>query len=161
MTKLTIKQEKFCLLFIELGNASEAYRQVYNVDKMLPATINRAAKQLTDNSKIATRISELQEVTRKKHNITLDTITSDFIEARNLAKELGKPDPMVAATAHIARLHGIGTDDPAIKPKTNVTISFNDDMMYAMLERLAKKRERALKGEVIENDLKGITDGES
>jgi len=34
--KLTIKQEKFCNLYIELGNASEAYRQSYNCEKMKP-----------------------------------------------------------------------------------------------------------------------------
>ena len=31
---LTPKQEKFCQLYIELGNASEAYRQSYDCSKM-------------------------------------------------------------------------------------------------------------------------------
>lgn len=30
---LTPKQEKFCQLYIELGNASEAYRQSYDCSK--------------------------------------------------------------------------------------------------------------------------------
>lgn len=29
---MTPKQDKFCMLYIELGNASEAYRQSYNAE---------------------------------------------------------------------------------------------------------------------------------
>ena len=44
--KLTIKQEKFCNLYIELGNASEAYRQSYNCEKMKPESVNNKAYEL-------------------------------------------------------------------------------------------------------------------
>ncbi|EPZ98572.1 terminase small subunit, partial [Glaesserella parasuis] len=40
---LTPKQEKFCQLYIELGNASEAYRQAYDCSKMSNETINTKA----------------------------------------------------------------------------------------------------------------------
>lgn len=59
---LTPKQEAFCLSYIETGNASEAYRRSYDVSKMKPASINRKAKELMDNGRIAARISELQTV---------------------------------------------------------------------------------------------------
>lgn len=59
---LTPKQEAFCLAYIETGNASEAYRRSYDVSKMKPASINRKAKELMDNGRIAARISELQTV---------------------------------------------------------------------------------------------------
>ena len=36
--KLTAKQEAFCLAYLETGNASEAYRQVYKSDRMKSTT---------------------------------------------------------------------------------------------------------------------------
>jgi phage terminase small subunit len=42
---LTQRQEKFCLAYIETGNASESYRRAYNAENMKPVTINRKAKE--------------------------------------------------------------------------------------------------------------------
>ena len=54
--KLTSKQEKFCLSYIECGNASEAYRQAYHTENMKPEIINRKTNELLDNSKVARRL---------------------------------------------------------------------------------------------------------
>lgn len=70
--KLTSKQENFCIAYIKTGNASEAYRQCYNIKKMKPESINRKAKELLDNGKIAARIAELQAPAIKKAQITLE-----------------------------------------------------------------------------------------
>ena len=43
---LTPKQERFCQLYIELGNASEAYRQSYDADSMAEPTVNTKASEL-------------------------------------------------------------------------------------------------------------------
>lgn len=40
---LTIKQEAFCTAYIELDNASEAYRHAYDAQNMQAATVNRKA----------------------------------------------------------------------------------------------------------------------
>jgi len=60
MNLLTPKQENFCLKYLETGNASEAYRRTYNVENMKPESVNRKAKELIDNVKIAARIKEIQ-----------------------------------------------------------------------------------------------------
>ena len=65
MSKLTPKQENFCLEFMKDGNATRAYRESYDTSKMKEATINREAKALIDNHKIATRIDELREQIQK------------------------------------------------------------------------------------------------
>ncbi len=57
--KLTPKQERFCLEYLKCGNASEAYRLAYNTEKMKPESVNRKAKELIDNGKIAARLAEL------------------------------------------------------------------------------------------------------
>lgn len=59
--KLTPKQEKFCREYIKCGNASEAYRKVYNAEKMKPETINETACKLLKNPKITTRVQELDK----------------------------------------------------------------------------------------------------
>lgn len=58
--KLTIKQENFCLEIIKGANASDAYRSAYNCKRMKPTSINRLAKAMMDNIKIASRIDELR-----------------------------------------------------------------------------------------------------
>lgn len=75
---LTLKQERFAQKFVELGNASEAYRQVYDASAMKPETINRSAKALIDDHKIATRIKELQALALKRHQVTIDRVVAEY-----------------------------------------------------------------------------------
>ncbi|WP_052168228.1 terminase small subunit [Pseudomonas aeruginosa] len=56
---LTPKQEAFCLAYLKTGNASEAYRLSYDAKNMKSETVNRTAKELIDNPKIAARMAEL------------------------------------------------------------------------------------------------------
>ncbi len=114
--KLTPKQEKFCQVYIETGNASEAYRQSYNTAKMKPETVNRTAKQLLDNSKIAARLDELREEHAKRHEITVDTLVAELEEARKLAFETDKAAAAVQATMGKAKLLGLVVE----KQETNV-----------------------------------------
>lgn len=81
---LTPKQEKFCQLYIELGNASEAYRQAYDCSKMQTSTINTKAKELLKNGPITVRIEELQQAHRQRHNLTVDNIIADLQEYRDI-----------------------------------------------------------------------------
>jgi len=59
--ELTPKQERFCRNYVEIGNASEAYRLSYNCAKMKQSTVWECASKLLSNHKVATRIAELQE----------------------------------------------------------------------------------------------------
>jgi len=62
---LTLKQENFCLKYIELENATEAYKQSYATGKMLPATISRKTADVMGNLKIKARIAELKRNVEK------------------------------------------------------------------------------------------------
>ncbi len=108
--KVTPKQERFAQAYIELGNASEAYRQAYNASRMKPETINRKATELTGKGMIAARIYELQLEHRKRHDVTVNSLTEDARDAIEFAKSEGKPSAMVSALTLIARLHGLLTD---------------------------------------------------
>ncbi|WP_407210401.1 terminase small subunit [Citrobacter portucalensis] len=109
MMSLTIKQEAFCQAYIETGNASEAYRVSYAAENMKPETINRNAKSLLDNSKIAARVSELQGEIKIRHNVTVDSLIAELEEARQaaLGAETPQSSAAVAATLGKAKLTGL------------------------------------------------------
>ncbi len=104
---LTIKQEKFANIYIELGNASEAYRQSYNCQKMKDETVNRTANALLNDRKITARIDELRNELAKRHDITKDTLIIELEEARQMAKDTAKASSMVSATMGKARILGL------------------------------------------------------
>ena len=114
---LTIKQEKFCMVYIETGNASEAYRQAYNCENMKEATINRNAKMMIDDNKISTRIKELKSGHVKRHELTIDDLVKQLEEARQVALTLENPQcsAAISATMGTAKLLGLVVDKTDIK----------------------------------------------
>lgn len=114
---MTPKQEKFCQLYIELGNASEAYRRSYNAGGMSAASVNRKAKELLDNGKIAARLGQLRAIHAKRHAVTVDDIARMLREDREFAREHAKPSACVAATMGLAKLYGHLTDKTEITGK--------------------------------------------
>jgi phage terminase small subunit len=69
---LTQKQENFCLAYIKTGNASEAYRQAYNAEKMKPESINVKACELLKDVNVTVRVNELKARAESKAIITLE-----------------------------------------------------------------------------------------
>jgi hypothetical protein len=59
--RLTVKQENFCIAYMETGNATEAFRRSYNCAKMKPESINRKAKDMSDHVKIRARMDEIRK----------------------------------------------------------------------------------------------------
>ncbi len=112
MAGLTPKQEAFALAYVETGNASEAYRRSYNAEKMKPETVNRTAKELLDNPKIAARLAELKAAHVERHEITVDDLIRELEEARSIAMagERQQPAAMVAATMGKAKILGLVQD---------------------------------------------------
>lgn len=50
---MTPKQEKFCHKYLELGNASEAYRLVYSCTRMKEKQVWEEASKLLKRPKVA------------------------------------------------------------------------------------------------------------
>ena len=114
--KLTPKQERFCQVYIETSNASEAYRQAYNAEKMRPDTVNNKAYGLLQKGYIRARVDELRAEHKKRHDITVDTLVAELEEARKLAFETDKAAAAVSATMGKAKLLGLVIE----KQETNV-----------------------------------------
>jgi len=70
MSKLTPKQERFCLEYIKDGNASRAYREAYDAENMSDKVVNNKASLLLKHGEIGVRLEELRKETSK------DTIMS-------------------------------------------------------------------------------------
>lgn len=105
---LTIKQEKFCMVYIETGNASEAYRQSYNCSNMKPESINNKAYELLKKVEITARLDELRGEHAKRHNLTIDDLIEELEEARRaaLSAMVVQSSASVAATMSKAKLLG-------------------------------------------------------
>ena len=101
------KQEKFCQVFIETGNASEAYRQSYDTDSMSINTIHVKACELKKTDKVTVRIQELEAEHRERHNMTVDDLIKELEEARQMGADTESASAMVSATMGKAKLLGL------------------------------------------------------
>ncbi len=150
---LTPKQEKFCQLYIELGNASEAYRQSYDADSMNENTVNTKASELLKNGKITVRLKQLNEDHAKRHNITVDTLLLELEEARKMALDLEiqeKPQVSAAVTATMGKAKLLGLDKVVLKHEGKIELgTISDDAL--------DKRIKELESKVMPNDTRGET----
>lgn len=72
MSRLTIRQEKFCNYYIETGNASEAYRRAYDCKKWKEKSVWEKSSAMLNNVKVQTRIKQLREELQRRSDITKD-----------------------------------------------------------------------------------------
>lgn len=112
---LTPKQEKFCQLYIELGNASEAYRQSYDADSMAEPTVNTKASELLAHGKITVRLEQLRKEHSKRHNITIDSLLIELEEARQAAFEGERVQVAAAVAATMGKAKILGFDKQVIE----------------------------------------------
>ncbi|NOQ76183.1 MAG: hypothetical protein GQ475_00035 [Methylococcaceae bacterium] len=70
--KLTLKQENFCLKYVECGNASASYRHAFDANRMQATSINVNASKLLAKTKVALRVKELQEESKARSDISTD-----------------------------------------------------------------------------------------
>lgn len=112
---LTPKQEKFCQLYIELGDASAAYRGAYNAEKMKPDTIHVKASQMLKVDKFRIRIEELREEIKTRHKITVDDLIAELEEARQAALGQSNPQGSAAVAATMGKAKLLGMDKQVIE----------------------------------------------
>lgn len=109
MADLTVKQEAFARAYVETGNASEAYRQAYNVGvNTKPETVWRKASELLSDGKVTARVDELQAEAKERTMITVESLTAELEQARILAMDDDKgASAAVSAVMGKAKLHGL------------------------------------------------------
>ena len=85
--ELTKKQESFAQEYVKCGNATEAYKKVYNASNMKPETIHVKASELLKNGKVSVRVHDLQkvagEVAEEKFKIDSESILKQLHNLAN------------------------------------------------------------------------------
>jgi len=75
---LTPKQERFLSVYLDTGNASEAYRQAYDCQRMKDATITVKASELLKNGNVTVRLRQLQSDLKKISDIKKESILEEL-----------------------------------------------------------------------------------
>jgi phage terminase small subunit len=104
---LTPKQEKFAVEYHKTGNASEAYRRAYNAAQMSEKAIWIEAHKMCNHPEVSLMIENLRERTRKRNEVTIDTIAAELEEARLKGLELEQISASVSASMGKAKLYGL------------------------------------------------------
>ena len=119
---LTPKQEKFCLTYLETGNASEAYRQVYNTSKMKKTTIGRKAFELLENCKITAKINELKAPAIEKAEFTVENHLNRLAALRDQAFKAGNYAAAIRAEELRGKVAGFYTDRIELNRKVKMVV---------------------------------------
>ena len=128
MAGLTIKQEAFCQAYVELGDASEAYRKAYDADKMKPESVHRKAKEVKDNGKVTARIEQLQGEIKQRHNVTVDSLLAELEEARQKALSAETPQSSAAVAATMGKAKLTGLDKQIVEMRGSLGINLNKSL---------------------------------
>lgn len=128
---LTDKQEKFAQKFIELKNASDAYRHAYDAEKMNPNSVNRKAKDVADHVKVAARIAMLRGEIKQRHNVTVDSLIKELEDARRAALGAETPQTSAAVAATMGKAKLCGLDKQLVELSGDVTTRMTLSDFYA------------------------------
>lgn len=127
---VTEQQEKFCRVFVETGNASEAYRQAYNAKNMGANTIAARASEMLNKSNITVRLQQLREVHQKRHAITVDTLLEKLNKVYTVALSAETPQSSAAVQAVMGQAKLLGLDKQLIELSGEVGIRKTLDDFY-------------------------------
>ena len=122
----TLKQETFCLAYIETGNACEAYRRAYDCESMSATTIKREASRLLDNPTIATTLAALRAPVIQAAQVTLAGHLDDLLRLRDKASEAGLYSAAISAEIARGKAAGVHVEKSEQRVSSyNVTLEVN------------------------------------
>lgn len=140
-TKLTQKQEKAVLHYIENGNKTKAFKYAYDTSRMKDKSINERASRFFSEIKVSTRVDEIRakaesstilNTQQKKELLTIIANHNakildgekmlDPASARAAIAELNKMDGDYSPN----KLEHTGEDGGPIKTENKWTIEFKD-----------------------------------
>jgi phage terminase small subunit len=143
-TELRVKQERFLQIFLEKGNASEAYRQAYDVGPdTKPETIHRCAAELLANPKVTPRLEQMRAELRERNAITLDRLVealrpiafSDIRKVVTWGPAIPLKDPETGEVLVV--------QDVVVKPADEM-----DDAAAAMIAKVIRSKDGSVRVEL-------------
>lgn len=149
MSKLTVKQNKFCEVYVNTSSPSKAYKAAYDVSPTTKMNvISVKASELLQNGNVKVRIKELKDQLAAKHFVTRVDIANGYLEIINawkglmtlasqdklskeqtqkfyLLKEMVKGSDYRGAFDSLARMYGLNEPDKIDIRQEIVNISIN------------------------------------
>ena len=105
---LTQAQENFARLYVELGNAAEAYRQAYpKSQKWKDQSVWAKSSALVNSDKVSIRVSKLRHEAKERSVITLETHLNELELLREMAKEQGNLNAAIQAEVSRGKAKGL------------------------------------------------------
>ena len=136
--ELTVRQEKFCRKFLEIGEATEAYRQSgYKHENYSAKSLWERASHLLADAKVKARVEELKAEAAKAQEITLEEVSPALRTALDQALERGQSGAAVAAAMGLGKLGGLVTDRQRIE-----TVDEGQAHLEALRELADKRAEK-------------------
>ena len=142
--KLSIKQGNIARYFVELRNASEAYRRAYDAENCSEKTVWRKAIEVVQNGKVAAEVDRLKAEIAKRSEITIDEVSSALRAALDQAMTSGQTSAAVQAAMGLGKLGGLITEKQRIE-----TVNEAEAHLQALRE-MAEKRDKIDQAEKIQ-----------
>ena len=117
---LTPKESTFVRLYVETGNATEAYRQAYDHNGN-DATACRGAHDVLHRQTVAAYVRDLQAGHQERHKVTVDGLTWELEKARQVAMDNRNAAAAVQAIMGKAKLHGLLVDKQEINERPHIS----------------------------------------
>jgi phage terminase small subunit len=123
---LTPKQEAFAHKYVETGNASEAYRFAYDAEGMSLPVVWKEASLLLDNPKVSVRVSEIQERSLKRVDVSAEDIVRGLFEIAQ--------DETAPHSARVSAYMGLAKRHPEFSDKHDVKVDQRSQALIAVSE---------------------------
>lgn len=121
MALKTAQHEKFCLIWHETGNKSEAFRKSHPHSlKWMDKTVHNKASALSKQGEVAARFEQLQAEALRKHDVTVESLLEELEEARGIALAAETPQTSAAVSATLGKAKLVGLDKQIIEQKISV-----------------------------------------
>ena len=112
------KHEKFCHVWHETGNKSEAYRQSHpNAAKWKDETVHNKASALSKRGEVLARLEQLQKDGLDSHGVTVGSLIKELENCRVIALEQDNPQTSAAINAVMGKAKLVGLDKVIIEQK--------------------------------------------
>ena len=120
---LTPKQQGFVDGIAKGDTQSDAYRAAYNTKNMTDKQIWEEASKLAASPKVSQRLFLLREKAAERNLVTIESLTKELEEARNMADALKNPAAMTGAIMGKAKLNGLLVEKVKVEADFNVVIA--------------------------------------
>lgn len=125
---LTQAQDNFARVYVETGNASEAYRQAYPKSlKWKPESVAVRGSVLLTDANVVQRVEELKQTVAKRHAVTVDSLIAELEEARTVALSAETPQTSAAVSATMGKAKLCGLDKQVVEHTGNVNLWLSND----------------------------------